>query len=43
MMPPGFGGAPAPAPTKGGLVVALDERPLKVTLVVDVVKLLPKK
>jgi hypothetical protein len=40
MMP----GAPtAPTVTKGGLPVMLDEKQLKVTLVLQEVKLLPKK
>jgi len=43
---PGAPGGIAPPPqvtTRGGLIVALDERPLKVVLVLDVVKLLPPK
>jgi hypothetical protein len=42
---PGQGGM-TPAPTtigKGGLPIVLDEKPIKVTMVVEMVKLLPKK
>jgi hypothetical protein len=36
--------APTAAPaTRGGLQTILDEKPLKVTLVLNVVRLLPKK
>jgi hypothetical protein len=36
--------APPPPPTsKGGLPVMLDEKQLKVTLAIDLIKLLPKR
>lgn len=42
---PGQPGAPTTATTvgKGGLPIVLDEKPLRVTMVVEMVKLLPKK
>jgi hypothetical protein len=42
----GYPGIPqpvAPAPSRGGLQTVLDEKPLKVTLVLNVVRLLPRK
>jgi hypothetical protein len=33
--------APAPAATRGGLQTVIDERQLRITMVVEVVKLLP--
>jgi hypothetical protein len=43
--PPGEAAAPKPAQTitKGGMPVALDERPLRITLSLNVIKLLPSK
>jgi hypothetical protein len=42
-MPPGAAPITAPPVTRGGLQTVLDEKPLKVTLVLNVVRLLPKK
>jgi hypothetical protein len=41
--PPQPGAVPGAAPARGGLPTVLDEKQLKVTMVLDVVKLLPKK
>jgi hypothetical protein len=35
--------AAAPAPVRGGLQTVLDEKPLRVTLVLNVVRLLPRR
>ena len=40
---PGMAAPPPPPPTKGGLPVMVDEKQLKVTLSIELIKLLPKR